>query len=142
MTYRQMQRLSQLLGGLPAREKRVIWSTLERLSKAHAPIYDETDLAELLMAAITGHDQARRKKESDARTDRARRALIGARVPAEMAQAIREDAESKGLSVYRWILRAYTAELKFQPKPLVRWCEELQADCRHQDTKCEECPDV
>lgn len=138
MTSRQMQRLSQLLGGLPAREKRVIWSTLERLSKAHAPIYDEADLAELLMAAITGHDQARRKKESDARTDRARRALIGARVPAEMAQTIKEDAAAKGLSVYRWVMAAYAAELSKEGLT-VQWCDHAKGPCDHPGT-CPSCP--
>ena len=54
-------------------------------------------------------DRQQRRRESDARTARARRVLIGARVTREKARVYRLAAERAGMSMYAWATEAMEA---------------------------------
>ena len=61
---------------------------------------------------VLAGDRTLRKRNSDDATDRRRRILIGARVPREFAERCREEAETRGLSLYAWVIWALDAGLK------------------------------
>ena len=71
-------------------------------------ILEEWQLGRVSPAFIKRLAQARartaQKAASDARTDRARRTLVGARVPRELAEKVKEAAEERGVSVYRLVV--------------------------------------
>ena len=68
-------------------------------------ILEEWQLGRVSPAFIKRLAQARartaQKAASDARTDRARRTLVGARVPRELAEKVTEE---RGVSVYRLVV--------------------------------------
>lgn len=85
------QRTLAALSGVPPSEREVMVTALSRL--LHRQVY------------------MKRKKESDARTQRERRVLIGASVPLAFAERIRSAAARRGQSLYRWCRDAFESHL-------------------------------
>lgn len=63
-----------------------------------------------ILDAIEGVGSAKgrsgQRRRSDAVTDRKRRQLVGARIPIEIADRIRDCADRTGVSLYRWVYDA------------------------------------
>lgn len=64
---------------------------------------------EALVDLILNLDRQRRRSESDARTDRERRVLIGARLPRDVVGRYRLAADRCGQSLYAWVASALAA---------------------------------
>lgn len=64
---------------------------------------------EALVDLILNLDRQRRRSESDARTDRERRVLIGARLPRDVVGRYRLAADRCGQSLYAWVADALAA---------------------------------
>lgn len=64
---------------------------------------------EALIGLILSLDRQRRRAESDARTDKVRRVLIGARLPRDVAERYRRAADRCGQSLYAWVADALAA---------------------------------
>ena len=93
--------------------------------KADMDLFSADERA-ILMAALRGHQlppyllirlaKARRRTvqraDSDAETDRARRVLVGARLPRILADKYRECAASQGISLYRFVCNALEREYR------------------------------
>lgn len=77
---------------------------------------------EALVDLILNLDRQRRRSESDARTDRERRVLIGARLPRDVVGRYRLAADRCGQSLYAWVSDA----LKYY----ARYCTQPQVDTR------------
>lgn len=56
--------------------------------------------------AVAAAGRCMAKRESDRHTDYKRRVLVGARVPRAFAERCRTAAETEGISLYAWVVRA------------------------------------
>ena len=77
-----------------------------------------------LMDLLCVRRRARRKEESDAKTDLDRRVLIGARLPRYLADVYRDQARARRRSLYAWCCEAFrekfVRERGVEPYDLVR----------------------
>lgn len=98
-----MKRAVLSVGYMSADEKRAMVAALECLRDLKGPVRKmEECLADIGIAM----QRTSRRRESDARTDGARRKLVGARLPLEDAERCRKCAELEGVSLYRFVVRA------------------------------------
>lgn len=72
---------------------------------------------EVAKAVVISGGRALYKRSSDARTDRARRVLVGARVPRAFADRCKVAADRERVSLYRWVVSALTAALHASEYP-------------------------
>ena len=108
MTYRQRkeeffvlyERFEALLAGFPADERDVLLGAME-----HGQIPPA-----VLVRLAAARRRASGKAKSDARTDHARRLLVGARLPRQTAERYRSCARERGLSLYRFVCQALERE--------------------------------
>ena len=91
-----------LLEGFSAQERAVLQDAMD---------YGQVPPAVLQRLAVARR-RASGKAESDARTDHARRILVGARLPRETAERYRSCAAAKGLSLYRFVCNALEREYR------------------------------
>jgi len=78
-------------------------AALKCLGRLKGPVCEmEERLADISLAI----QRTRKRRASDARTDGARRKLVGARLPLEDAERCRKCAELEGVSLYRFVVRA------------------------------------
>ena len=96
------ERFEALLAGFPADERDVLLGAME-----HGEIPPA-----FLVRLAEARRRASRRADSDARTDQARRLLVGARVPRETAERYRRCAGEEGLSLYRFVCNALEREYK------------------------------
>lgn len=93
------------LQALPLAERRAITNALDTAANITNPAERQA-----LLQAITGVVAARRReqlqRESNRRTERARRHLIGAHVPLALYQRCTQAAEDERVSLYRWVTSA------------------------------------
>lgn len=66
----------------------------------------EAEALQMACSCILVGSRAVGKRLSDRRTDKNRRTLIGARVPRDLADQCKAEAERRGMSVYRWVVWA------------------------------------
>lgn len=107
MRERKLNRAILSVGRMSADEKRALIAALECLKELRGPV---RKMEECLCDIGIAMQRTQRRRESDARTDKARRVTVGARVRAEDAQRYRECAEYLGLSMYRFVVNALDAE--------------------------------
>ncbi len=72
---------------------------------------------EVAKAVVVSGGRALSKRSSDARTDRARRVLVGARVPRAFADRCKAAADRERVSLYRWVVSALTEALHASEYP-------------------------
>ena len=105
-----MKKTERILAALDRRhaaEKRRISLALRRLPRrGPVPVSRALDVAQEIILA---GDRTLRKRESDDRTERARRILVGARVPLGKAWFYRNCADYLGVSMYRFVCNALEA---------------------------------
>lgn len=100
---RRYARLLDRLDTMPKPEKRVVERALRRLKTCKVSRAAALDaLAEVVQ--ITHRTTT--KAAQDAAADRARRCLIGARLPREEVDQYRAAAAKEGVSLYRWTASA------------------------------------
>lgn len=95
----------ETLQALPQAERRAISNALDTAANLSSPAERQA-----ILQAITGVVAARRReqlqRESNRRTERTRRHLIGAHVPLDLYQRCTQAAEDEGVSMYRWVTSA------------------------------------
>ena len=101
-----MQRAVLSVGRMSAEEKRAMVAALECLKRLKGPV---RQMEECLCDIGIAMQRTQLRRESDARTDKARRKTVGARLPMEEAQRCAACAELEGVSLYRFVVRALGA---------------------------------
>lgn len=103
MRERKLKRAVLSVGCMSADEKRAMVAALECLRDLKGPVRRmEECLADIGLAMQRTH----RRRESDARTDAARRVSVGARVRFEDAERYKRCAGFLGVSMYRFVVDA------------------------------------
>ncbi|MBE6973342.1 MAG: hypothetical protein E7440_05625 [Ruminococcaceae bacterium] len=103
MRERKLKRAQRSIPYLSADEEIAMVAALKCLGRLKGPVCEmEERLADISLAI----QRTRKRRESDARTDGARRKLVGARLPLEDAERCRKCAELEGVSLYRFVVRA------------------------------------
>ena len=103
-----MNRINRTIAALDRRhaaEKQRITRALRRLPR-RGPVSVSRAL-DVAQDIILAGDRTLRKRESDTRTDRARRILIGAKIPRDTAEIYKTQARKEGVSMYRWAVNAF-----------------------------------
>lgn len=103
------ERLYAALYQLPDREHGWWIGTLSDLEDLTA--HDPKAGLQISRKLVEHQAYQHRKRSSDRRTQRERRVLIGATVPLDLADKIRTAAARRGISVYRWCVKAFKAYL-------------------------------
>ena len=86
------------------------WQKALKTARALPDVEDAAIMERCLAAVLLARQRAGRRRESDARTDHARRTLVGARLPREVADKYRSCASAHGLSLYRFASNALERE--------------------------------
>lgn len=103
MRERKLNRAVLSVGRMSADEKRALLAALECLREMQGPVRKmEECLADIGLAM----QRTIRRRESDARTDGARRKLVGARVPLVQAERCARCAGYLDVSMYRFVVDA------------------------------------
>lgn len=103
MRERKLKRAQRSIPYLSADEEIAMVAALKCLGRLKGPVCEmEERLADISLAI----QRTRKRRASDARTDGARRKLVGARLPLEDAERCRKCAELEGVSLYRFVVRA------------------------------------
>lgn len=103
MRERKMKRAERSIPYLSADEEIAMVAALKCLGRLKGPVCEmEERLADISLAI----QRTRKRRESDARTDLARRKLVGARLLIADAERCRKCAELEGVSLYRFVVRA------------------------------------
>ena len=103
MRERKLKRAVLSVGRMSADEKRALLAALECLKEMEGPVRKmEECLADIGLAM----QRTIRRRESDARTDGARRKLVGARVPLAQAERCARCAGYLDVSMYRFVVDA------------------------------------
>lgn len=90
----------QLLEGFSADERAVLLGAMQAGQVPPA----------FLVRLAAARQRTSARSESDAKTDHARRVLVGARLPRQTAERYRECASAHGLSLYRFVANALERE--------------------------------
>ena len=72
-------------------------------------------MTDALLNMVEATARATGKRQSDRMTDSARRMLVGARIPRQMAEDCRQAAQASGRSLYRFVLDALAHEAHRNP---------------------------
>lgn len=103
----EQRAILRALDRLPADQRRAAARALLRL-EGRGPVSRARAL-EVLGDLIRAQARTNARRVSDARTDSARRTLIGARVPRADAERYRAAAADEGVSLYAWTVAALNA---------------------------------
>ena len=126
MRERKLKRAVLSVGRMSADEKRALLAALECLKEMEGPVRKmEECLADIGLAM----QRTRSRRESDAKTDKARRVTVGARVRVEDAKRYRECAQYLGLSLYRFVVLALDLQAGRVMEQMVRERETLGPQC-------------
>lgn len=98
------KQLTRAMSVYPPTEREFVRSAAMRALER--PRLTQGEVAELIETLILAGSRAVGKRLSDRRTDKNRRTLIGARVPRDLADQCKAEAERRGMSVYRWVVWA------------------------------------
>lgn len=104
------ERVSAALEHVSARERSEIVRAIDRIKPDRE--LDEYLALSVVADVILAQERTRRKRQSDRRTDRARRTLVGARVPRAFADRCRAEASLRGMSLYAWVVWALEGALE------------------------------
>lgn len=104
MDEHEQRAILRALDRLPADQRRAAARALLRLS-GHGPVSRARAL-EVLGDLVRAQARTNARRVSDARTDSARRTLVGARVPRADADRYRAAAAAEGVSLYAWVAAA------------------------------------
>lgn len=107
MDEHEQRAILRALDRLPADQRRAAARALLRLS-GRGPVSRARAL-EVLGDLVKAQARTNARRVSDARTDSARRTLIGARVPRADAERYRASAAAEGVSLYAWTVAALNA---------------------------------
>lgn len=99
---RELERLKEGLALFPAAERAALLQAMR----------DRQITPAALVRLAAARRRASQRADSDAKTDRARRILVGARLPRETAEKYRECAAAHGLSLYRFVCNALEREFE------------------------------
>jgi len=106
MRNRKLSRAVLSVGCMSADEKRAMVAALKALRGMKGNVrHMEECLADIGIAM----QRTQMRRESDARTDGARRKLVGVRLPLDEAARCKKCAELEGVSLYRFVVRALGA---------------------------------
>lgn len=106
MRERKLNRAARSIPYLSADEEIAMVAALKCLGRLKGPVCEmEERLADISLAI----QRTRKRRESDARTDGARRKLVGARLPLADAERCTACAALEGVSLYRFVVRALAA---------------------------------
>lgn len=116
MTYRQkgggkvekLERFKRGITAMGADERAALHKALEAAVHLQSPV-ERAELVGLITDIGAAKGRAMARRESDRRTDRQRRRLVGARVPKLEAERCRRCAELEGVSLYRFMVEAIEA---------------------------------
>ena len=97
---RELERLKEGLALFPAAERAAL---LQAMRDRQIP-------PAVLVRLAAARRRTSQRANSDARTDHARRLLVGARLPRQTAERYRECAAGQGLSLYRFVCQALERE--------------------------------
>ena len=107
MDEHEQRAILRALDRLPADQRRAAARALLRL-EGRGPVSRARAL-EVLGDLIRAQARTNARRVSDARTDSARRTLVGARVPRADADRYRAAAAAEGVSLYAWTVAALNA---------------------------------
>lgn len=104
------ERVAAALDHVSARERAEIVRAIDRIKPDRE--LDEYLALSVVADVILARERTRRKRQSDRRTDRARRVLVGARVPRAFAERCQQAAFDRGVSLYAWVVWALEGALE------------------------------
>lgn len=100
----------EAINRLPNAEKDRVRRAFLRI-KRHRENLGEWDALGALCDVIIAWDYSKRKKAQSLESDHMTRRTMGIRVPVDLYERCKHDAESRGISLYRWIMTAYEMAL-------------------------------
>lgn len=106
---KKIERAATIIERMPQEKRARMKDSILRLRNARE--VDEALAVSVVCDLILIEDRFRRKKAGDRESNHRKRRTLGARVPAELYYRCKHDAESKGVSLYRWVLSAYEMAL-------------------------------
>jgi hypothetical protein len=104
------ERVSAALEHVSERERAEIIRAVNRINQGRN--IDEYLALSVVADVILARERTRRKRQSDRRTDKARRVLVGARVPRAFAERCKQEAFIRGVSLYAWVVWALEKALE------------------------------
>ena len=107
MTEQQKKDVEEGFSRFSAEEREVLRRAMEQIA---AQGLDRDGQYAMVLDLILARRRAGQRYDS--RTDRARRILVGARVPRELAGQVRCCAKARGVSVYRFVVDIITKEIQ------------------------------
>lgn len=107
MTEQQKKDVEEGFSRFSAEEREVLRRAMEQIA---AQGLDRDGQYAMVLDLILARRRAGQRYDSDSRTDRARRILVGARVPRRTAEKYRKCAAAHGLSLYRFAVEALERE--------------------------------
>ena len=106
----KVEKVVAALDQVPPWEKAKVMAAFRRLRGTGA--VPELTALSVAFDVVLARGRTLRKKASDAQTDAVRRRTVGARVPYAFYQRCRDAAEARGVSMYRWVIRALERALE------------------------------
>lgn len=103
MRERKLKRAVLSVGRMSADEKRALIAALQCLKELRGPV---RKMEECLCDIGIAMQRTQRRRDSDAKTDKARRKTVGARLPLADAERCARCADLEGVSLYRFVVRA------------------------------------
>lgn len=105
----------ETLKNLPQAEQKALRAALDKAASISNQA-EQQGVLQAITAVVAVRRREQMQRESNRKTERARRHLIGAHVPLELYERCAEAAEEEGISLYRFVVNA------------------LEAACQHHDT--------
>lgn len=109
MTEQQKKDVEEGFSRFSTEEREVLRRAMEQIANRGL---DRDGQYAMVLDLILARRRAGQRYDSDSRTDRARRILVGARVPRELAGQVRCCAKARGVSVYRFVVDIITKEIQ------------------------------
>ena len=114
MDRRELMAVSRALDRLPVDQRKAALRALRQVT-GKAPLVLRVRAFEAIGDLIRAQARTNARRASDAKTDPARRTLVGARVPREDADRYRAAAAAEGLSLYAWTRAALDTRADHPP---------------------------
>lgn len=106
----KIEKTISIINRLPKEERERVKQAFFRIKKHRAHL-GEWDALGALCDVVIAWERSQRKKAQSLESDHRTRRTLGARVPIDLYERAKHDAESRGVSLYRWILSAYEMAL-------------------------------
>ena len=117
MDRRELMAVSRALDRLPVDQRKAALRALRQVT-GKAPLVLRVRAFEAIGDLIRAQARTNERRKSDAKTDAARRTLVGARVPRADADRYRAAAAAEGLSLYAWTRAALNTRADHPPQPI------------------------